>query len=176
MELGSSPINFNLQGVDGNTYSLKNFADKKYLAIMFSCNHCPYVIASEREFVQIQSDFGDQGFQLVAINPNDEVTYPTDSFDNMVKRAEEKKFNFPYLRDKTQEVAKKYNAGRTPEIYLYNEERKLVYYGRINDNPKFHDEITRYDLRQAVSELVEGKKVSMPWTQALGCSIKWVQN
>jgi len=173
MDIGSEPIDFELKGTDGNTYTLSSFKEKKYLAIMFSCNHCPYVVASEREFVELQSEFENDSFQLIAINPNDEVSYPTDSFDNMVKRADEKKFNFPYLRDDSQEIAKKYNAGRTPEIFLYNQDRKLVYYGRINDNPKNLSEITRHDLKEAMRELISGKAISMPVTQALGCSIKW---
>lgn len=175
LEITSSPINFSLTGVDGKTYSLDNFQDKKYLAIIFSCNHCPYVVASEREFIELQNQYGDEGFQLVAINTNSpNPDYPADSYDNMVKRSVEKSFNFPYLDDADQSVSRKYGAGRTPEIFLYNENRKLVYHGRINDNPREHDKITRHDLKEVLDELVAGKEISVPQTGALGCSIKWV--
>ena len=175
MKLGDPIIDFSLKGVDGKIYSLKDFEDKKVIAIMFSCNHCPYVVASEREFVELQTEFGPKGFQLIAINPNEDQNYPTDSFENMMERAKEKGFNFPYLRDETQEVAKRYGAGRTPELYIFDESRRLRYHGRINDNPRNHDQITRHDAREAIRELLEGKEVSVPETQAIGCSIKWLQ-
>ncbi|MFV2016125.1 MAG: redoxin domain-containing protein, partial [Candidatus Heimdallarchaeota archaeon] len=105
LELNSDPIDFHLKGVDGNMYSLDNFQEKKYLAIIFSCNHCPYVVASEREYVELQDEYGKRGVQLVAINTNSLNTdYPADSFENMVKRAKEKNFNFPYLDDEDQSV------------------------------------------------------------------------
>lgn len=177
LKLGSKPINFSLKGIDEKYYSLEDFDDKKYLAIMFSCNHCPYVIASEREFVAIQTDFEKNGFGFVVINPNvANPKYPGDSFKNMKERAEEKKFNFPYLADDTQEVARTYMAGKTPEIFLYDENRDLVYYGRINDNPRNPSEISRQDLRIALEELTSGNPISVPETLALGCSIKYIEN
>ncbi len=91
----------------------------------------------------------------------------------MIKRAEEKGFNFPYLRDETQEIAKAYGAGRTPEFFIFDEKRVLRYHGRINDNPREHDKITRHDAREAISALLEGMDVDIPETNAIGCSIKW---
>lgn len=174
LELNSKPLDFELQGVDGKYYSLADFTDKRYLAIVFSCNHCPYVVASEREYVELQKKYADNDFQLVTINTNSANTdYPADSYENMVKRAKEKDFNFPYLDDSDQSVSKKYGAGRTPEIFLFNENRNLVYHGRINDNPREHDKISRYDLKEALEELISGKEVSIPQTGPLGCSIKW---
>lgn len=176
-QLTLNPIDFKLKGVDGKHYSLDDFADKKYLALIFSCNHCPYVVASEREMIEIQQEFASNGLQIVAINSNSfNKDYPADSYENMIKRAKEKKFNFPYLNDEDQSISKAYGAGRTPEIYLYNESRNLVYHGRINDNPKEHSKITRHDFREALTELVNGKQVSLPITNALGCSIKYVSN
>ncbi|MHA2502722.1 MAG: thioredoxin family protein [Candidatus Kariarchaeaceae archaeon] len=175
LELGSQPIDFNLLGTDDQRYSLDSFKESNLLAIIFSCNHCPYVVASEREFKELQSEYGPKGLQLVAINSNSaNPDYPGDSFDNMKKRAEEKEFNFPYLDDHDQGLARKYGAGRTPEIYLYDENRSLVYHGRINDNPTKHDQITRHDLREAIDELLEGKSVSVDKVPAIGCSIKFV--
>ncbi|OLS23066.1 MAG: Thiol-disulfide oxidoreductase ResA [Candidatus Heimdallarchaeota archaeon LC_2] len=177
LELNSKPLDFRLKGVDDKLYSLSDFDNKKYLAIIFSCNHCPYVVASEREFVQLQDEYGSKGLQIVAINTNSaNPNYPTDSFENMVKRAEEKNFNFPYLDDSDQSVSKDYGAGRTPEIYLFNENRNLIYHGRINDNPREHDKITRRDLKEALDELISGNEISLPINNALGCSIKWVES
>jgi peroxiredoxin len=176
LKINSEPIDFNLKGVDNKNYTLDDFKDKKYLAIMFSCNHCPYVVASEKEFAELQNEYRSMGFQLVAINTNSpNPDYPTDSFENMVKRSDEKKFNFPYLDDADQSVSRKYGAGRTPEVFLFNEKRKLVYHGRINDNPREHDKITRHDLKEALDELISGKEVTLPENNALGCSIKWVE-
>lgn len=173
--LGADPINFSLKGVDNKVHSFDDYTDKKFVAVMFSCNHCPYVVASEREFVEIQEKFGPDSFQLIAINSNSaNPDYPGDSFENMVKRAEEKNFNFPYLVDDDQSIAKKYGAGRTPEIFLFDEQRKLVYHGRINDNPKVHSDITRHDLQIALEELIAGKEVTMPTTPPIGCSIKYL--
>ena len=173
MRLGDKIIDFSLKGIDGKVHSLKEFEDKRVIAVVFSCNHCPYVIASERELIDMQKEFGQKGFQLIAINSNEDKNYPQDSFDEMIKRAEEKGFNFPYLRDETQEIAKAYGAGRTPEFFIFDENRVLRYHGRINDNPREHDKITRHDAREAISALLEGKDVDIPETNAIGCSIKW---
>lgn len=175
MNIGDRIIDFNLKGTDGKIHSLKDYDDKRVIAIVFSCNHCPYVIASEREYVELQNEFGPKGFQLIAINPNEDKNYPQDSFDEMVRRAKEKGFNFPYLRDETQEVAKAYGAGRTPEFFIFDEERKLRYHGRINDNPREHEKISRHDVKEAIAALLEGREVEVPITNAIGCSIKWWQ-
>src|SRR2546423_11647518 len=113
LPLGSTAIDFQLKGVDGKTHSLKSFADKKALAVVFSCNHCPYVQAWEGRMVELQRDLGDRGFRLVAINANDAERHPADSFDEMVRRAREQGFNFDYLYDESQEVARAYGAERT---------------------------------------------------------------
>lgn len=176
LTIGSDPIDFSLVGVDDKTYSLSDFQTAKYLALVFSCNHCPYVVASEREYIELQTEYGPKGFQFVAINTNSaNPDYPSDSFENMKKRAAEKNFNFPYLDDATQEISRAYGAGRTPEVYLFDAKRKLVYHGRINDNPRNLDEITRHDLKIALDELLEGNPISMPVNTALGCSIKFVE-
>ena len=175
MEIGAQAIDFRLLGIDEKTYTLADFDDAEFLAVIFSCNHCPYVIASEKEMVELQAEFADKGVKFVAISANDPVQYPQDSFERMKERAEAKGFNFPYLFDETQEVARAYEAGRTPEIFLFNKERKLIYHGRINDNPKEHEKITRHDFRIALEEATSGKAISVPETQAIGCSIKWKQ-
>ncbi len=173
LKLGDAPIDFKLPGVDGNEHSLSDFKDSEWLAVTFSCNHCPYVIGSEKEFVELQEEYGPKGFRIVAINPNDEVNYPQDSFDNMVQRAKEKGFNFPYLRDESQRVAAAYGATRTPEIFLFDKGRKLVFHGRISDNPKAPGEASRHDLKDALEEALTGKPISSPTSQPIGCTIKW---
>src|ERR1700758_868755 len=106
LALGSQAVDFNLKSVDGKHYRLGDFADKKALCVVFSCNHCPYVQAYEDRFVALQKDYGARGFQLLAINANDAVDYPEDNFEAMQQRAKEKGFNFPYLRDESQAVAR----------------------------------------------------------------------
>src|SRR5436853_5592588 len=133
LPLGSIAPDFQLKGVDGKTHSLKNFADKRALAIVFSCNHCPYVQAYEARMVQLQRDYLPKGASLVAINSNDDEGYPEDSFENMITRSKEKGFNFSYLRDETQEIARKYGAICTAQIYLFNEQQIISYKGSIDD-------------------------------------------
>ena len=136
LKIGSKIPYFKLKGVDGKEYSLDSFSDKKVLIVIFSCNHCPYVQAYEDRIIAIQKDFEEKGLAVVAVNSNDDSQYPDDSFENMKKRASEKHFNFPYLRDEDQSLAKAFDASHTPEIFLFDEERKLVYHGKIDDNWK----------------------------------------
>ena len=156
LPLGSTAVDFQLKGVDGKTHSLKSFADKKALAIVFSCNHCPYVQAYEARMVQLQRDYLPKSASLIAINSNDDEGYPEDSFENMVTRSKEKGFNFPYLRDETQETARKYGAICTPQIFLFNQQRVLRYKGRIDDNRNPSD-VKSHDLRNAIDAVLSGK-------------------
>ncbi len=174
LPLGSIAVDFQLKGVDGKTHSLKSFADKKALAVVFSCNHCPYVQAYETRMVQLQRDYLPKGASLVAINSNDDAGYPEDSFENMITRSKEKGFNFPYLRDETQEVARKYGAICTPHIFLFNQQRVLSYKGRIDDNRNPTD-VKSHDLRNAIDAVLSGKAPFVQETRPFGCSIKWKQ-
>ncbi len=171
--IGSKAPNFYLKNVDGNFYSLESFEDKKALLIIFSCNHCPYVQSYEDRIIQIQNDYKDKGLQIAAINSNDDIFYSEDSFENMIKRSREKNFNFPYLRDETQEVARNYSATFTPELFLFNDERELIYTGKIDDNWKEPNRIRNNYLRNALDEYFNGKEISVPETFAFGCTIKW---
>jgi peroxiredoxin len=173
LAVGSKAKPFSLPAVDGKTYKLESFADKQVLVIIFSCNHCPYVQAYEERIIAIQKDYAERGVQVLAINSNDDVNYPEDNFDNMVKRAREKKFNFPYLRDASQEVAKSYGATHTPHIFLFDGNRELVYTGKIDDNWQEPNKVKRQYLREAVNALLAGKQVRERETFAIGCTIKW---
>lgn len=171
--LGTRAENFKLPGTDGKTYTLENFAEKKVLVIIFMCNHCPYVKAVLDRLIAIQNDYGGKGVQLAGINPNDEIAYPDDSMKNMIELVRGKNITFPYLRDESQETARKYGAVCTPDIYLYGPERKLLYRGRIDDNWQDESRVTTRDLRDAVEAVLNGKPVSGTQHPSMGCSIKW---
>jgi peroxiredoxin len=173
LELGAKAPDFDLKGVDGKQHSLSDYADAKALCIIVSCNHCPTAIQYEDRMVKLQKDYADKGAQLVVINPNETDGHPTDSFDHMVGRAKEKSFNFPYLRDETQEIAKALGAVRTPEVFLFGPDRTLVFHGRIDDNADNPSGVTRHDLREALDELLAGKPISVPDTPPVGCTVKW---
>jgi peroxiredoxin len=172
LKIGSAAPEFNLVATDGATYSLKSFESKKALVVMFSCNHCPYVQAYEDRIMEIQKDYSDD-LQVVAINSNDDMNYPEDSFANMTSRANMRGFNFPYLRDETQKVAKSYGATHTPEIFLFDKERRLTFHGKIDDNWQERNAVRSKYLRNAIDELLEGKQISIPETFTIGCTIKW---
>ena len=173
LQIGSSIPDFDLLSIDGKKYSLNSFKDKKALIIIFSCNHCPYVQAYENRIMEIQKDYEGKGVSVIAINSNDAVQYPDDSFDEMKKRAALKKFNFVYLRDEDQTAAKNFDAAHTPEIFLFNEERKLVYHGKIDDNWKEEQKVKTKYLHEALDEMLSGKEISVPETYSIGCTIKW---
>ncbi len=174
MKLGQKAPDFkNLPGVDGKKYSLSDFSDKKALVIIFSCNHCPYVQAYEDRIIALQKEFQNKGAQFIAINSNDASGYPDDSFENMVKRAEEKKFNFVYLQDESQAVARAYGASHTPHIFVFNQKKELSYTGKIDDNWQHPTQVKVTFLKNALSALVEGKEPAEPETFAIGCTIKW---
>lgn len=172
-EINSGIVDFHLKGIDDKVYSLDDFRDENILVIIFMCNHCPYVKAVMKRLAAIQNTFTEKGVCLIGINPNDTVAYPEDSFENMKLFAKEYSMNFPYLVDETQETAKKYDAVCTPDIYVYDKERKLKYRGRIDDNWKDETQVSKRDLESAIELLLEGKEISFEQVPSMGCSIKW---
>jgi len=173
LKIGDPAPGFRLPGVDGKSYGLGDFKNKKAVIVMFSCNHCPTVKAYEDRFVEFQRDYKDKGVVLIAINPNDDKRYPEDSFGNMKTRAREKGFNFPYLRDESQEVARAYGAERTPEVFVFDEKRTLRYHGRIDDNVHEPNQIRQHYLRDALDAILGGREIPLKDTEPVGCTIKW---
>ena len=172
-ELGKTCPDFNLPGVDGKKYSLKDFSGDHALLVMFICNHCPYVIGVEDRLIQLGHDLKKLNVPLVAISANDAENYPEDSFDLMKKKALDKKYSFAYLYDETQIVAKTFGAVCTPDFFLYDRSRKLAYRGRLDDSWKDPAKVTKRELYEAVVEIEAGKKISTPQTPTMGCNIKW---
>ena len=173
LQLGESARPFSLPGVDGKTYGLEGFAGKSVLVVIFSCNHCPYVQAYEDRLIGLQRDYGNRGVQLVAINSNDDAHYPEDNLEHMMARAKDKGFNFPYLRDGAQQVARAYGAIHTPQIFVFDRDRRLRYTGKIDDNWQQPEAVTQRYLRDAVDALLAQREPAEPITHAIGCTIKW---
>ena len=173
LKTGQKAPDFNLKGIDGKTYSLNDFKDAKALLIIFMCNHCPYVKAKHETIINLQAKYKDKGLVVVGINSNESENYPEDSFEGMVETAKEKNFNFVYLHDETQEVAKAYGASCTPDPFLFDSEQKLVYHGRFNDALEPEQEPTTADMDEAISTVLKGKKPKHEFLYSIGCSIKW---
>jgi peroxiredoxin len=175
VKAGDKAPDFNLKGIDGKNHSLSDFKDAKALLILFMCNHCPYVIAKQQMIVDLQAKYKDKGLVVVGINSNESESekYAEDNFDGMVKTAQEKGFNFVYLHDETQEVAKAYGASCTPDPFLFDSEQKLVYHGRLNNQMEPDDEVTENDMGKAVEAVLAGNKSEHEFLFSLGCSIKW---
>ena len=173
LEIGAKVPDFKLKGVDGKLHSPADYADKKALVVIVSCNHCPTVLEYEDRMVEISRDYAAKGVQFIVINGNETDGHPTDSFDHMVERAKQKSYNFPYLRDDTQDVVRSLGAVRTPEIFVFGPDHTLVYHGRIDDNAADASKVNRHDLREALDEVVAGKPVSVPKTVPVGCTVKW---
>jgi peroxiredoxin len=172
LTMATEAPSFDLPGVDGRNHALDDYAEIPVLAVVWSCNHCPYVQAWEGRMKAIQQDYGDRGFRLVAINSNDTDNYPADSFDEMKARAEAEGFNFDYLFDADQSVAREYRPERTPEVFLFDADRRLVYHGAIDDNRDEHG-VTQDYLRDAIDALLEGRGPAVSETPAVGCTVKW---
>jgi hypothetical protein len=165
---------FDLPGVDGLDHSLESYAAADVLVLVQSCNHCPYVQAWEGRMKSIQADYHDRGVVLVAINSNDPDRYPEDSFAEMRRRAEREAFNFDYLWDDDQSVVRALAAERTPEVFVFDSGRRLVYHGAIDDS-RDDTAVTRHYLRDALDAVLEGREPPVAETPPSGCSVKWRQ-
>ena len=173
LAIGEKALDFKLPATDGKTYSLDSFSDSKILVLFFTCNHCPYVIGSDKITRKTAEYFAEQGVVFVGINSNSKNTYPEDSFEFMVERMKKYKFPWVYLYDESQDIARIYGALRTPHFYVFDENRKLIYTGRGVDNPKDTDKMTVNDLQNALEEHLSGKSITNPITNPIGCNVKW---
>lgn len=181
LPIGAGAPEFKLPGVDGKDYTLKDFASARLLLVIFTCNHCPTAQAYEKRIMQLHADYKDKGVALVAISPNDpkavrldELGYTDvgDSFADMKIRAKDQKFTFPYLYDgDKQEAGKAYGVLATPQVFLFDQQRKLRYVGRIDDSEV--KAVTSHDARNALDALLAGKPVPVETTRVFGCSTKW---
>jgi len=173
LQIGDQAPDFNLKATDGKLYKLSDFSDSSILVVMFTCNHCPYVLGSDELTRQSANRFQADNVRFVAINSNSANTYSEDSFENMVRRIDENRFPWIYLYDQSQEIALAYGALKTPHFFVFDKDRKLVYTGRAVDQPRESSKITVNDLDRTLNELVAGSAVSVPVTNPIGCNIKW---
>lgn len=173
LPIGDKAPDFRLRATDGKTYSLDDFKMSRILVVFFTCNHCPFVTGSDEVTRGTVVRFQDKGVAFIGINSNSENTHQEDDFDNMVRRMDEQRFPWVYVRDGNQDIARAYGALRTPHFFVFNEERRLVYTGRGVDNPRNTADMTTNDLDRALEELVAGKPVSTPLTNPIGCNVKW---
>tara|TARA_B100000945_G_scaffold71103_1_gene54098 strand:+ start:1962 stop:2516 length:555 start_codon:yes stop_codon:yes gene_type:complete len=176
IEPGTEAPDFELPNANENSggarLSLNDAMGENGAVVFFTCNHCPYVVGSEPRIENAAKAARSKGLGFVGINSNDPVKYESDSWQNMVKRAN-KGMSYPYLHDSTQEVAISYGAERTPEFYLLNTSSVVVYRGRLDDSPRDPSHATTSELEDAIDELVSGMAVSVPRTESIGCSVKW---
>ena len=174
-ELGAPCPDFRLPAVDGRTYARDDFGGKAVLVVMFICNHCPYVKAVEDRLIRLARELEPRGVQFVAICSNDADSYPDDAFDKLAARWRERGYGFPYLHDEEQDVAHAFGAVCTPDIFVYDRDRRLAYRGRIDDSWKDESRVTRRELAEAVEALAAGQRPSREQRPSMGCSIKWRQ-
>jgi peroxiredoxin len=174
IDLGSESPSFALPGVDGSNHSLDEYGDAKLLVLVQSCNHCPYVLAWEDRLMAMARDYAQQSVRVVAVNSNDVSRYPEDSFEQMKARAEKRGFPFDYLFDEDQSLARALGAEHTPEVFLFDEVRRLRYHGAIDDSRDENAVTTSY-LRDAIEALLTGDEPPVTETAAVGCTVKWKQ-
>ena len=173
MDLNDSLPAFNLKGTDGHYYKPEFEDGFKALVIIFFCNHCPYAQAWVGRICELVEKYQGMGVEFFAINSNDAEQYPEDAFENMPEMAEQLNLPGRYLHDDSQDVAKAFDAERTPEVFVFNKEKKLVYRGAIDDN--YHDPkaVEAKYLEDAIEALLRGSEIPVRETQAVGCTIKW---
>ncbi len=176
VEIGTPCPDFSLLAVNSKRYQRSDFNQSQALVVMFICNHCPYVQAIEDRLIQLGLDFSNHPVSIIAICSNDSQNYPDDSFENLKKRWEEKKYPFPYLYDPTQKTAKAFGAVCTPDFFVYDKDQKLAYRGRLDDSWKDPNQVQSQDLKQAILSLLEGKAPQKQQHPSMGCSIKWISN
>lgn len=175
LSLGTKAPDFSLSDVvSGDLISLSTFKDKKALLVMFICRHCPYVQYVKHEIARIGKDYKDKDVGIVAISSNDPISYPDDTPESLKEMAQELGFTFPFCFDETQEVAKAYTAACTPDFFLFDKDRKLVYRGQLDDSrPGNNLPTDGHNLRAAIENVLKDEAVNPNQKPSSGCSIKW---
>jgi len=174
LPLGTAAPDFRLPDTNGKTVSLADFKNAPALLVVFMCNHCPYVKHIRQGLAQLGRDYQAKGAGIVGINSNDAANYPADSPAKMKEEMHVAGYTFPYLYDETQAVARAYRAACTPDIYLFDKEKKLVYRGQFDDSrPGNGMRVTGMDLRDALDAVLGGKPVAKEQIPSIGCNIKW---
>ncbi len=174
LPLGTKAPDFSLVNVDGRTVSLQDFADAPAYLIIFMCNHCPYVKHVADELAKLGSEYQQKGVAVIGINSNDVAAHPADSPEQMVHEVEARGYTFPYLYDATQRVALAYKAACTPDFYVFDNQRKLVYRGQMDGSrPNSTTPVTGRDLRAALDAVLAGNNVAIEQKPSIGCNIKW---
>ncbi len=178
VKVGEVAPAFELMDISGKEISMNSYADAKGFIIIFTCNHCPFSVLYEDRINALHEKYASMGWPVIAINPNDPVQFPEDSFNAMKKRAKKKEFKFRYLFDESQETARAYGAERTPHAFVVKNDaaRTVEYIGAIDDNPKSAGEVQIPYLENALNALDSGKAADPNFTKAIGCSIKWKSN
>jgi peroxiredoxin len=171
--LGAPCPDFRLPAVDGRSYALADFSGAQALVVMFICNHCPYVQAVEDRLIRLARDYGPRGVQFIGVCANDATDYPDDAFEALAARWRERGYGFPYLHDEPQDVARAFGAVCTPDIFVYDRDRRLAYRGRIDDSWKDEARVTRRELATALDALLAGERPPPEQRPSMGCSIKW---
>jgi peroxiredoxin len=175
-DIGDTATDFKLKNVDGKFVSMSDIKDTRGFIVIFDCNTCPYSKAYNERIIGLNNKYAAQGFPVIAINANDAFESPGDSFEKMVDYAKKKGYNFPYLIDESQAVARAYGATNTPHVYVLHrvgQDLKVAYIGTIDDNARNASAVTKKYVENAVDALLAGKPVPITRTKAIGCGIKW---
>ena len=173
LPLGTLCPDFHLPTVDGKTYARDDARGAAAVAILFICNHCPYVQAIEDRLIALRQDYASRGVQLIGICSNDPTDYADDAPPRLLARWREKAYGFPYLIDAGQDVARAFKAVCTPDLYVFDRDLRLAYHGRLDDQWKEPSQVTRHELRAALDALLAGQPAPIGQQPSLGCSIKW---
>ena len=174
LPLGTQAPYFELSDTEGNSVSLDDFKDAPALLVAFICNHCPFVVHIRAEFARFAKEYQAKGLAIVGINSNDAVAYPDDGPAKMAEEVKRVGYSFPYLHDDTQEVAKAYHAACTPDLFLFDSKKRLVYRGQFDGSrPSNGVPVTGQDLRRAADAVLAGQPVPSEQRPSIGCNIKW---
>lgn len=173
IKLGTILPEFHLKDPNGKDYKGSELFGERGLLVIFTCNHCPYAIAVWPRVIRLAKYAKGMRINTVAINPNINAAYPDDAPDKMIQKIKELGIDFPYLVDETQETARAFKAQCTPDIYLFNKDKKLAYHGRIDDNWQDESKVTREELKEAMNNMATGQPLDPVQRPTMGCSIKW---